>query len=88
MHALTVDPPLALPEDTPSLSSDSSSEHDHESEALRSPMLDSIVWGKRKRGYTGMDPLKVKDGVSAKTSSSGVYTRESRHRQEQEGIRR
>lgn len=74
LYLLPVDPPLVY-DDTPSLSSGSSS--DTESlNPVRSPTSDTVVVGRISRGV-GRDPYKIRDGADSKRSTSGVYTRTS-----------
>jgi len=74
LYLLPVDQPLVQPsDDTPSLSSGSSSEIESPNPIV-SPTTDTVRFGRKSRGFD-RDPYKVRNGADAKRSTSGVYTR-------------
>jgi hypothetical protein len=72
LYLLPVDPPL---ETTPSLSSGSSSDQDHD-ERTPEPSIMSKKRGSGRRSVGG-DPLRIRDGAMVRKASSGLYTRMS-----------
>jgi len=75
LYLLPIDQPLPV-EDTPSLSSGSSSDNESPNPIASPRPEESIRFGRKPRGMD-RDPYKIRDGTDVRRSTSGVYTRES-----------
>lgn len=81
-YILPVAEPLdQRPAKTLSLSSSGSSDRGSPRDILNPPEQDTVVFGKNRKRAAGAtlskDPLRIRDGAEARSSSSGVYTRKS-----------